>query len=68
MWAIVPDQELAGRRARINQQVPLGRVADPSEIAHPDATALTAGGHAAALARVPVADAGLSGASGRDRH
>ncbi|MEO7196987.1 MAG: SDR family NAD(P)-dependent oxidoreductase [Solirubrobacterales bacterium] len=35
MWANVPDAEVAEMRATINHEVPLGRLAQPEEIAHP---------------------------------
>lgn len=35
MWANVPEAEVAGMRATINREVPLGRLAAPAEIAHP---------------------------------
>jgi NAD(P)-dependent dehydrogenase (short-subunit alcohol dehydrogenase family) len=33
MWANVPADELADVRRRVGEQIPLGRVAEPTEIA-----------------------------------
>ncbi|MDX6691118.1 MAG: hypothetical protein QOG15_2575 [Solirubrobacteraceae bacterium] len=35
MWANVPEAEVAEMRATIDREVPLGRLAQPGEIAHP---------------------------------
>ena len=35
MWANVPDGQVAEMRATLQSEVPLGRLADPDEIAHP---------------------------------
>jgi len=35
MWANVPEAEVAEMRATIDHEVPLGRLAEPDEIAHP---------------------------------